>query len=121
MTTIAKEKTQDLVREQAQEKFEKEISVEFVNRSAQVEKKSFSFSSTKDPNVNAGVLKHKFLSWFDESPVILEDEPEVDENQSFHLVGFDHKGDATSFRDGEQVDINTYQRFEISPRTAGGV
>ena len=66
------------------------------------------------------MLKHRFLSWFDESPVILEDEPEADENQSFHLVGFDGKGDATLFRDEESVDIDTYRRFEISPRTAGG-
>jgi hypothetical protein len=103
-----------------QNQFSKELVVQFINRSGQLEKKRFGFTAEGDPQVDAGKLKHRFLTCFEEAPVENENEPETDENRSYHLTGFDGKGKSTSFQDDETVDLRTYSRFEISPRTTGG-
>ena len=101
--------------------FKKDLVVQLINRSGEPEEKRFRFTTEEDPQVSAGVLKQRFLTCFDETQVELENEFETDENRSYHLKGFDDKGKSTSFQDEEPVNLKTYKRFEISPRTTGGV
>jgi hypothetical protein len=107
--------------EQRQAQFSKELVVNFINRSGQLEEKKFEFSTAEEPRVKAGLLKQRFLACFEESPVELENESITDENRSYHLTGFDGKSKkSTSFQDEENVDLSSYTKFEISPRTTGG-
>jgi hypothetical protein len=106
--------------EKNSKQFSKELVVELINRGGKPEKKKFMFSSEEDSRVSAGVLKQNLLDWFDETSPLLENEPETDENRSYHLLGFDGQGKPSRFQDDETVDLKTYSRFEIAPRTTGG-
>jgi hypothetical protein len=111
------------VDQQLQKRVAREIIVERINRGGMPEKMRFGFDPETEgepENVDAGVLKRAFLDGFREIESDLENESESDENHSFHLVGFDGNGVPADFRDDEEVDLQTYTRFEISPRTTGG-
>lgn len=109
--------------QQLQSRNVRELIVERINRSGRPEKMRFGFEADQDnvmDRVDVNELKTAFLDGFPDSETTLENEPEADENHSFHLVGFDDNGASAAFRDDDSVDLNTYSRFEISPRTTGG-
>lgn len=84
------------------------------------EEKKFMLTSEQF-QVNAGILKKRLLNFFGENPLVLETEEETDENTSCHLLGFDSEEKGTSFSDHAHVDLETYQKFQISQRTTGGL
>ena len=109
--------------QQLQNQAGREIVVERINRSGRPEKMRFGFETEQDAKMDticAGELKSAFIEGFRENEPTLENEPASDENSSFHLVGFDQNGAPTDFKDEDRIDLNTFSRFEISPRTTGG-
>jgi len=97
----------------------RELTVELIRSDGKPEKKNFNIKSGENI-VNAGELKQGILSYFNESP-LLEAEDIADENESFHLLGYDSEKNGTAFQDAEEIDLKRYSSFEISPRTTGGI
>jgi hypothetical protein len=99
----------------------RELSVQLTGRDGSARSSSFLITPEGEENqVPAGELKQGLLDVFGEGSAVMEADALTDENRSYHLMGFDGAGQGTTFTDGEKVDLDRYNRFEITPRTTGG-
>ena len=100
-----------------------EVTAEFIGQDGKPESKRFRLESN-EKKINAGTFKKRLVNLFDRgavqenvSPV---NETPVDENISYHLVGLDSNKQARTFNDVEEISLDEFTDFELSPRTTGG-
>jgi len=99
------------------------ISAEYINSSGLKESDSFRLEFDGTSNgyiVKADELKFQLLGHFQEDSVFLENESETDENKSYLLNGFDENLKSRKFNDNDEIDLRTFNSFQLMPRTAGG-
>ena len=98
-----------------------ELLVQLTGRDGMSRSRKVLFTPEDSGPVRAGELKQGLLDVFGESSALLEADVPRDENRSYHLVGFDDAGQGTTFNDNENIDMELYRNFEITPRTTGGL
>jgi hypothetical protein len=101
-----------------------EITAEYIRQDGKPESKRFEIKSN-EKKINAGVFKKRLVRLFESrgveehaSPV---NETSSDENISHHLIGVDGHKKVKTFNDAEEISLDEFTDFEISPRTTGGI